>query len=129
DIRASGVDHESVCARDQHTGKTGDPIDGDRLGDRDGTIAAWIERVDLPCRSGLRNRSRECLAWRGAAARIGIVANAGHPGACGSAGKKHTAVIIEATATMRALLITHSLFVVVQARRYTTCFERPRTDS
>src|SRR5262249_24413978 len=36
---------------------------------------------DFTARRGLRDRACEGLAWRGAAARIGIVADAGNPGA------------------------------------------------
>ena len=58
-------------------------VDGHRLGDRHGAVAARIQAVDLAARGGLRDRAGEGLARRRAAARIDVVADAGHPGAGG----------------------------------------------
>ena len=56
-------------------------VDGDRLGDRHGAKAARIEAIDLAAGGGLGNGAGERLARGGAAARIGVVADAGNPGA------------------------------------------------
>ena len=45
--------------------------------------AARIEHVDGAGRGCFRNRPSKRLARRRAAARIGVIANAGNPGACG----------------------------------------------
>ena len=55
--------------------------DGDRLGDRDGAEAAGVEYRDLATFRGLRDRARERLAWRRAAARVDVVTDPRHPGA------------------------------------------------
>ena len=54
--------------------------DGDRLGDGHAAEAARIEDVDLAAGGGLRDGAREGLAGRGAAARVGVVADARDPG-------------------------------------------------
>src|ERR1700732_460509 len=56
-------------------------VDRDRLGDRHRAEAAGIEGIDLSAGRGFRDCPGECLARCGAAARIGVVADAGHPGA------------------------------------------------
>jgi hypothetical protein len=53
------------------------------FGDGDDTEAARIEDGDLAARGGLRDGAREGLAGGGAAAGVGIVADAGDPGASG----------------------------------------------
>ena len=55
-------------------------IDGDRLGDGHRAETAGIEAVDLSVEGGFGNGAGEGLAWRGAAARIGIIPYPGHPG-------------------------------------------------
>ena len=56
-------------------------VDGDGLGDRDCAEAAGIECIDLAAGCGLADRARERLARGRAAAGIGVVTHARHPGA------------------------------------------------
>ena len=53
--------------------------DSDRLGDGHGAEAAGIETVDLAACRGLRDGAGEGLAGSRAAARVGVVADAGNP--------------------------------------------------
>ena len=66
--------------QDRPVTRAGRAVDGDRLGDRHGAEAARIEHADFAVLGGLRDRARERLAGRGAAARVDVVADAGNPG-------------------------------------------------
>ena len=52
-----------------------DTTDGDRLGDRDGTVPARVEDYDLAAGDSLGDGPRECLAGRydGAVVRVGAL--------------------------------------------------------
>src|SRR5436190_4196222 len=78
-IAGRQIDDDAVEAGVGDAGNLAVAADRDRLRDRDGAETARIEHVDLAARGGLADRAREGLAGRGAAARIGIVADAGHP--------------------------------------------------
>ena len=58
-------------------------IDRDRFGDGQRAEATGIEAVDLAVHGRLRDRTREGLARRRAAARIGVIADTRHPGPAG----------------------------------------------
>lgn len=78
-----GVDDNAVRSGHQHARFDMIGANGDRLDDRDGAETARIENVDFPGRGGLGNRSSKSLARSRAATWIGVVADAGDPGAGG----------------------------------------------
>jgi hypothetical protein len=80
DIRRGGGDDDAVGQRGEDSGVRGRAVDGDRLGNRHGTVASRIKDGDLAAGRGLRDRSRERLARRRPAAGIGVVSHARHPG-------------------------------------------------
>src|SRR5437762_6500683 len=79
-VRRSGVHDDAVGAGSKHT--RGYTFTGDRhrLRDRHGAEAAGIETVDFAARRGPRDRAGKGLARRGAAARVGVVADPRDPG-------------------------------------------------
>src|SRR5207237_1240526 len=80
DVGRLGGDVDSVGARDQGgRDLAAAAVEGDRLRDGHGAEAAGIERVDLAAVRRLRDGARPGLARRGAAAWIGVVADAGDP--------------------------------------------------
>src|SRR5947208_1485777 len=76
----SGVHDDAVGVGSKHT--RGHAFTGDRhrLRDRYGAEAAGIETVDFAACSGPRDRAGKGLAGRGAAARVGVVADPRDPG-------------------------------------------------
>ena len=74
------ADDDAIGAGHQYAGLEALRADRDRLGDGHGAEAAGIEHVDLAGRGGLGDRARKGLARRRAAARVGVVADAGDPG-------------------------------------------------
>jgi hypothetical protein len=81
DIVHASIDNDAIAAADDDASLDVGAVDRHRLGDGHGAEAAGIDAVDLAAGGGLRNRSGEGLAGRRAAARIGVVADAGYPGA------------------------------------------------
>ena len=78
--RVWNVDDDGIGPRHEHAGCPGLADDGDRLRNGHPAEATRIEAVDLAAGSGLRDGAGERLARRRAAAGIGIVADARHPG-------------------------------------------------
>src|SRR5688500_17685118 len=83
DVRGAGVDGHAGAAGREDAALGSTAVDGERLGDGDRAEAARVQHAEHASRGSLGDGPREGLARRGAAARIGIVANAGHPGAGG----------------------------------------------
>src|SRR6185369_588949 len=81
DVARARADDDPV--RPRHHDSRGDPFggDGQRLGDGDGAETTRIEDVDLADGRRLREGACEGLAGGGAAARVGVVADPGDPGA------------------------------------------------
>ena len=78
-VSRSGIDGDPVRSRHQHTRFNVVRADGDRLGDGHPPESTRIENVDLARRRGLGDGACKRLARRRAAARIGVIANTGHP--------------------------------------------------
>jgi hypothetical protein len=76
-----GVDGNAGNAGGENRSEHLMTVDGHRLGDGHGAHAARIEAVDFARGGGLGDRAGEGLAWRGAAAGIDVIADAGDPGA------------------------------------------------
>src|SRR5262249_50962094 len=81
DDGAGSVDVDAIGAGGQDPRQRMRTVDGNRLGDGDRAEAARIQTIDDAAGGGLRDRARERLARCRAAARIGVVAYARHPGA------------------------------------------------
>jgi hypothetical protein len=79
-VSAGGIHDNSVGPRNEDSRESAVPIEDDRLGDGDGAEPTGVQCVDFPVRGGFGNGSSESLARSGAAARVGIVANARDPG-------------------------------------------------
>lgn len=89
DIQAAkhDIDIRSVHDDARGAGCQGGPFDvlagnGDGFRDRHGAESTWIDAVDDAARGCLGNRTGPCLAGGGAAAGIGVITHARHPGAC-----------------------------------------------
>src|SRR5207245_9410560 len=80
-VRRSGVHDDAIAAGSKHTRGHAFTGDRNRLRDRHGAEAAGIEAVYFAARRGLRARAGKGLPRRGAAARRGVVADPGNPGA------------------------------------------------
>src|SRR5262249_21175211 len=72
-------DDNAVRPGHQHAGFNMVGSDGDRLGDGHRTETTGVENVDFARGRSLRDRAGKCLARCGAAARVGIITNAGDP--------------------------------------------------
>ena len=79
DVGRRRVDDDAIHRRIQHTCLN--VLAGDRHGFGDGhpAEAAWIDAIDFAAGGGFRDCTGKGLARCGAAARIGIIANAGNP--------------------------------------------------
>src|SRR5437868_6339385 len=75
-IACAATEVDAIDARRQHAGGNSLAGNGHGFDDRNGAEAAGIEAVDFAAGRGLGNGARERLAWRGAAARVGVVAYA-----------------------------------------------------
>src|SRR5262249_56667725 len=75
-----GVVDDAPCPPGRENARRcADAADRDRLGDREGAESTRIQRVDLAAGGGLRDRARERLAGRRAAARVRVAPHAGDP--------------------------------------------------
>src|SRR2546428_897259 len=90
DIGGRRAYDDTIRSADENSGNgPAAAVNGDCLGDGDRTKAARVEDVDFAGCSGLRNRTRKCLAGCGTAAWIGIIADTRDPGsACLSLGDR-----------------------------------------
>ena len=70
---------------------TATTINGDGFSDGKGTKTTWIQSVNFASGGRLGDGAGEGLAWRGAAAGIGIISHAGNPGTGGLTAHKSCA--------------------------------------
>src|SRR6185437_5462774 len=78
DIRRTCV-HDDAVAGGEHAAFSIRTRNRERLVDRDSAEASRIETTYLPARGSLADRTGECLARRGTAARIDIITHPGDP--------------------------------------------------